>query len=132
MSDAQTLYNLNRTDRLDPEKAQVVRNVGGGDASAANQTALIAQGALATSAPTSSIAASITGTTLRNANTARKWVSMRNDSTATAYVAKGAVVNTSSVNVMPPQSTLYFDDYNGIVTGVWEAANGFMRIEEGT
>jgi hypothetical protein len=57
---------------------------------------------------------------------------MRNDSTATAYVAKGAVVNTSSVNVMPPQSTLYFDDYNGIVTGVWEAANGFMRIEEGT
>ena len=40
MPDAQALYNSIKADRLDPENAQVVRNVGGGDASAANQTAL--------------------------------------------------------------------------------------------
>jgi hypothetical protein len=132
MSDAQTLYNLNRVDRLDPEKAQTVRNVGGGDASAANQTALLAQGALATAAPTNNIAAATTGTVICNANTSRKWVFLRNDSTSIAYVAKGATVSASSCYVMQPQGTLYFDDYNGVVTAVWVTATGFMRIEEGT
>jgi len=27
---------------------------------------------------------------------------------------------------------MYFDDYTGIVTGIWASVNGFMRIEEGT
>lgn len=40
MSVAQDVYNAIKTDRLDPENALVTRNVGGGDASAANQTAL--------------------------------------------------------------------------------------------
>lgn len=40
MSVAQDIYNAIKTDRLDPENALVTRNVGGGDASAANQTAL--------------------------------------------------------------------------------------------
>lgn len=40
MSNAQDLYNSIKSDRLDPENALVIRNVGGGDASAANQTAL--------------------------------------------------------------------------------------------
>lgn len=40
MSVAQDLYNAIKSDRLDPENALVTRNVGGGDASAANQAAL--------------------------------------------------------------------------------------------
>lgn len=52
MSNAQDLYNAIKSDRLDPENALVTRNVGGGDASAANQTALnVLTGAINETAP---------------------------------------------------------------------------------
>lgn len=86
---------------------------------------------LSTSAPTTSVASAITSTTLLALNTNRKWVTLRNDSTSVAYIAKSGTASTSSVALLQPQGTLYFDDYSGTVTAIWVAANGFMRIEEG-
>lgn len=86
----------------------------------------------ATSAPTTSVASSATSVTLLALNTNRKWAFFRNDSTQVAYVAKSGTASTSSVYRLEPQGFLYFDDYTGVVSGIWVSANGFMRIEEGT
>ena len=88
--------------------------------------------AKATSAPTTSVASSITSVTLLALNTSRKWASFRNDSTSVVYIAKSGTASTSSVYVLQPQGYLYFDDYTGIVSGIWVTANGNMRIEEGS
>lgn len=85
----------------------------------------------ATSAPTTSVASSATSVTLLALNTNRKWAYFRNDSTSVAYVAKSATASTSSVYMLQPQGVLYFDDYTGVVSGIWVTTNGFMRIEEG-
>lgn len=85
----------------------------------------------ATSAPTTSVASSATSVQLLAANANRKWASFRNDSTQVVYVAKSATATTSSVYVLQPQGYLYFDDYTGVVTGIWVSANGFACIEEG-
>jgi hypothetical protein len=89
-------------------------------------------GGKATTAPTNSVASSATSVTLLALNTNRKWASFRNDSTSVAYIAKSATASTSSVYRLEPQGYQYFDDYTGIVTGIWASVNGFMRIEEGT
>jgi hypothetical protein len=88
-------------------------------------------GGKATTAPTNSVASSATSVTLLALNTNRKWASFRNDSTSVAYIAKSATASTSSVYRLEPQGYQYFDDYTGIVTGIWASVNGFMRIEEG-
>jgi hypothetical protein len=89
-------------------------------------------GGKATTAPTTSVASSTSSVTLLALNTNRKWASFRNDSTSVAYIAKSATASTSSVYRLEPQGYQYFDDYTGIVTGIWASVNGFMRIEEGT
>lgn len=86
----------------------------------------------ATTAPTTSVASSTSSVTLLVLNTNRKWASFRNDSTSVAYIAKSGTASTSSVYRLEPQGYLYFDDYTGIVTGIWVSANGNMRIEAGT
>jgi hypothetical protein len=86
----------------------------------------------ATTAPTTSVASSATSVTLLALNTNRKWASFRNDSTSVAYIAKSGTASTSSVYRLEPQGYKYFDDYTGIVTGIWASVNGNMRIEEGT
>jgi hypothetical protein len=98
-------------------------NSGGGSGGAAPK---------ATTAPTTSVASSTSSVTLLALNTNRKWASFRNDSTSVAYIAKSGTASTSSVYRLEPQGYKYFDDYTGIVTGIWVSANGFMRIEEGT
>lgn len=85
----------------------------------------------ATTAPTTSVASSTSSVTLLALNTNRKWASFRNDSTSVAYIAKSGTASTSSVYRLEPQGYKYFDDYTGIVTGIWVSANGFMRIEQG-
>jgi hypothetical protein len=85
----------------------------------------------ATTAPTTSVASSATSVTLLALNTNRKWASFRNDSTSVAYIAKSGTASTSSVYRLEPQGYQYFDDYTGIVTGIWVSANGNMRIEQG-
>ena len=86
----------------------------------------------ATTAPTTSVASSATSVTLLALNTNRKWASFRNDSTSVAYIAKSGTASTSSVYRLEPQGYQYFDDYTGIVSGIWASVNGNMRIEEGT
>lgn len=86
----------------------------------------------ATSAPTTSVASSATSVTLLALNANRRWAAFRNDSTSVAYIAKSGTATTSSVYALQPQGSLYFDDYTGVVSGIWVTANGFMRIEEGT
>jgi hypothetical protein len=86
----------------------------------------------ATTAPTTSVASSTSSVTLLALNTNRKWAAFRNDSTSVAYIAKSGTASTSSVYRLEPQGYQYFDDYTGIVTGIWASVNGFMRIEEGT
>lgn len=86
----------------------------------------------ATAAPTTSVASSATSVTLLALNANRKWASFRNDSTSVAYIAKSGTASTSSVYVLQPQGFLYFDDYTGVVSGIWASVNGNMRIEEGT
>jgi len=88
-------------------------------------------GGKATTAPTTSVASSATSVTLLALNTNRKWASFRNDSTSVAYIAKSATASTSSVYRLEPQGYQYFDDYTGIVSGIWASVNGNMRIEEG-
>ena len=102
---------------IDPSTGQVVP--GGSPAKAA-------------AAPTTSVASSAASVTLLASNANRKWASFRNDSTQVAYIAKSGTASTSSVYALQPQGFLYFDDYTGVVSGIWAAANGFMRIEEGT
>jgi hypothetical protein len=86
----------------------------------------------ATTAPTTSVASSTSSVTLLALNTNRKWASFRNDSTSVAYIAKSGTASTSSVYRLEPQGYQYFDDYTGIVSGIWASVNGNMRIEEGT
>lgn len=121
MSVAQDIYNGILVDRLDPNKIQPVRTVSTGGSSTA-----------ATTAPTTSIASSITSVPLLSANTNRRWAFFRNDSTSVAFIAKSGTASTSSVYRLAPQGYLYFDDYTGVVSGIWATADGFMRIEEGT
>jgi len=85
----------------------------------------------ATTASTTSVASSTSSVTLLALNANRKWASFRNDSTQVAYIAKSGTASTSSVYRLEPQGYLYFDDYTGIVTGIWVSANGNMRIEQG-
>ena len=85
----------------------------------------------ATSAPTTSVASSVSSVTLLALNTNRKWASFRNDSTSVAYIAKSGTASTLSVYALQPQANLFFDDYTGVVSAIWVTANGFMRIEEG-
>lgn len=85
----------------------------------------------AVSAPTTSVASSVTSVPLLVANTNRKWASFRNDSTSVAYVAKNSTASSSSVYLLEPQGYQYLDDYTGIISAIWLSANGFMRIEEG-
>jgi len=104
-------------------QSYLVNSGGGGSGGAAHK---------ATTAPTTSVASNTSSVTLLALNTNRKWASFRNDSTSVAYIAKSGTASTSSVYQLEPQGYKYFDDYTGIVTGIWVSANGFMRIEEGT
>ena len=108
-------------------QSYVVNSGGGGSGGGSGGS-----GGKATTAPTTSVASSTSSVTLLVLNANRKWASFRNDSTSVAYIAKSATASTSSVYRLEPQGYQYFDDYTGIVTGIWASVNGFMRIEEGT
>lgn len=77
------------------------------------------------------IASSITSVQLLAANTNRKFATLRNASTSTAYVSKSASATTDSVIELLPGGVVYFDDYTGAVSGIWVAANGAMEVAEG-
>lgn len=84
----------------------------------------------------SSVAAATSGTQLLAANTSRKGALFFNDSTATLYLGfcvQGSVSTTNyTVKIgaggyyeLPPHP-----NYQGVISGVWSAVNGSVRITE--
>jgi hypothetical protein len=105
---------------------------GGGDASAANQLLQITQEtkiakAVAT-APNSasiSVAASIIVVTLAAANANRRTLEISNAGTQILYIKKGAAASlTDYTYKLTTDDTAIINDYSGIVTGIWDVANG--------
>lgn len=85
----------------------------------------------------SSVGDAATSVTLLAANTARTGCTIRNDSTAILYIAKGATATTSSPIRLTSQSIYELpvlsgaEIYRGIITGIWDSdAGGNARIEE--
>lgn len=89
--------------------------------------------AVATTATLSNVSSSASNGTLLAENTDRIGVLVQNDSTATLYLKYGATATSSSYTVkMEPGSYWEMPQpiYQGIVDGIWSAANGAARITE--
>lgn len=74
--------------------------------------------------------------TLKAANTARKAITVANDSTSILYILLGAgtVSATNYTFALSAKGTvaasLMISDYTGIITGIWASANGFATVTE--
>lgn len=97
-------------------------------------TQRVAQGGAGTGTKTN-VASSATSVTILAANTNRKGATIYNDSTQTLYLdLSGGTASNSSYSVqVSPQG--YFElpgpaVYNGLITGIWAAANGNARVTE--
>jgi len=79
-----------------------------------------------------SVASSATVVTLKAANTLRRGCTVYNNSTQILYVKLGSSASASSFTVkMQPDD--YYEvpaKYNGIITGIWAAANGAALVTE--
>lgn len=88
----------------------------------------------------SNVSASATVVTLLEANLLRKGASFHNDSASPCNLKLAAAATASSFAVEIqggdhyelPQWGPDRDVYRGIITGIWDAANGAMRIVEYT
>lgn len=82
----------------------------------------------------SSVAASASSVSLLAANTARKGVTIVNDSTATLYLAYAATASTTSYTYKLQAGETFempgLPYYGGAISGIWSAANGNARITE--
>lgn len=111
-----------------------------GTLDSSNKLVIDASGAVYTRADVvaSTTSTNYTGTTtsgtLLAANASRRGLYIYNDSTANLFVKLGATASTTSFTVklgpgdfweMPTRPT-----YTGIVTGLWDAANGAARLTE--
>jgi hypothetical protein len=92
-----------------------------------------AQLALGTTGDTTSVASSITVVTLKASNTSRKSLKIVNDGTKILYVREGSGATTSLYTWKLEQDEMaIINDYNGIVTGIWDVANGSAKVTETT
>ena len=85
-----------------------------------------------TSASVTPIASSATVVTLQAANGARRGLLVYNASTKNLYLKLGSAASLTSFSVKM-SSQGYFEvpgNYTGIVTGIWDAANGFAYVTE--
>jgi hypothetical protein len=88
---------------------------------------------LGTSGDTTSVPSSATVVTLKAANTSRKSLKIVNDGTKILYVREGAGATTSLYTWKLEQDEMaIIDDYNGVVTGIWDVANGSAKVTETT
>jgi hypothetical protein len=80
------------------------------------------------------VAASLTSVTLLAANTNRKVGSIftNRSNTATLYITLGTPATLNSARMLLPDATYVMDDisYTGVVTGIWNIADGQCNIEE--
>jgi hypothetical protein len=82
---------------------------------------------------TTSVASSATPVTLKAANTARKGLTIFNDSTQVLYVLLGAGTVSSTVYTVQLSAGAYYEvpfGFSGAVTGLWASANGNARLTE--
>ena len=81
----------------------------------------------------STVGASITPVTLLVANAARRRFTIVNEGVKTLFVAFAATASATAYTAAIAGGGVYegvLNDYTGIVTGVWSAANGNARITE--
>lgn len=85
-----------------------------------------------TSATVTPVSSSATVVTLQAANGARRGLTVYNSSNKSLYLKLGSAAALDSFTVrMTPQG--YFEvpgNYTGIVTGIWDSANGFAYVTE--
>jgi hypothetical protein len=88
-----------------------------------------------TTATLTNVSGSASNVTLLASNTSARVRTAYNDSTAVLYLKFGATASTTSYTVqIPPNGYYEFPQplYNGIVDGIWSAANGAVRLTEET
>jgi hypothetical protein len=86
---------------------------------------------LAATATLANVASSASSVTLQAANTARRGLRIFNDSTATLRYKYGTTASaTSFTGLLMAGESVLIADYNGLVTGIWESANGNARMTE--
>ena len=88
--------------------------------------------AASSSAAVTSVAASASSVTLLAANTSRKGATIVNDGNNKLMVKLGTVASSTSFTV-PISANGYYEvpfQYTGIITGIWDVANGSARITE--
>lgn len=91
-------------------------------------------GAALTSAGPVSVASSATVVTLKAANTARRQLTIFNESTQVLRVKRGSAASATDYSFQLAPLEYYEAPtpvYTGIYTGIWVAANGFAQVDEG-
>ncbi|MHA1288816.1 MAG: hypothetical protein ACTSPB_15590, partial [Candidatus Thorarchaeota archaeon] len=67
------------------------------------------------------------------ANTDRKELLVDNNGTQTLYVKYGSAASLTSYTArLFPEDDIVIDNYTGIVTGIWDVADGFAMVTETT
>ena len=82
-----------------------------------------------------SVVASIVSVSLLAANAARRQIMIHNDGTKTLFVAFAATASATAFTVVIGASNTYVspvNGYTGIISGIWNVANGNARITEVT
>jgi hypothetical protein len=87
----------------------------------------------AATATRSDVAASLTSVVLLAVNAARKAAVIVNDGTGTVYLTFGATSSTTAFTMkLGPQATYESGSwiYTGVISGIWDIANGSARVTE--
>lgn len=88
-----------------------------------------------TTAILTSVPSSITSVTILALNAARRQFIVHNQSTANLYLAFSATSSVTAFTVLVPSNGEYesvLGGYTGLVTGIWNLANGNARVTEVT
>jgi hypothetical protein len=79
------------------------------------------------------VASSATSVTLLPANSARKKVTIWNNSTAILYFSLSSTASSVTACSVKMIADAFYEvpsDYTGAITGIWASANGAARITE--
>ena len=101
-------------------------------ANAGTGTFVVKENRPAVSAVTS-VAASASNVTLLASNANRLGASFYNDSTKNCFLKLGTTASSSSFTIKMAANSFYellFPAYTGIIDGIWDVANGNMRVTE--
>lgn len=99
---------------------------------ASDQSSIPVTAATAGTGTLSNVVSANTSTTLLAQNTSRKGFILYNDSNQICRVAFAGTASATSFTLLMQPNALYVSDilYTGIITGIWAAANGNMRVTE--